>query len=61
MVEGKGVPDHACRILCGEVVCREGVLGSGKEEDLGRGGRMGLSPDCIPKPTTLRWIPTTAI
>lgn len=28
---------------------------------LGRGGRLGASPDRIPKPTAVRWIPTTAI
>jgi hypothetical protein len=56
-----GCPGHACRTPQREMGPREESLGKRIHPLLpGRGGRLGVSPDCIPKPTSVRWIPTTA-
>ena len=60
-VVGRGEPAIACRTPSRDMVAAEGSLPKHVFPSSGRGGRVGDSPDRVPKPSPLRWAPTTSI
>ena len=55
-------PGDACRIRSGAVALPYSMRLAGSFSPSGKGRQDGQSsPDCVPKPATERWIPTTEI